>query len=154
MVRMGVPTRKSTTTRRMVKKVREKGFMEKRDLSENLIDETPQCSVFGVGFSLYNILNIDTGDPPEGWGVRRTISNPPQAETAEVIERNKTIFFTSIFCPPPADSAVLLFVFSRPCALRLVPYALLLQLHIIHVCYFQFYTHFVDFAVKIFYQSI
>jgi hypothetical protein len=67
MVRMGAPTRKSTTTRRMVKNVREKGFMEKRDLSENLINETPQCYTIGVGFSLYNILNIETGNPPEGW---------------------------------------------------------------------------------------
>jgi hypothetical protein len=41
MVRMGAPTRKSTTTRRMVKNVREKGFMEKKDLKENLINETP-----------------------------------------------------------------------------------------------------------------
>jgi len=46
----------------------------------------------------FSILNIETGDPPAGWGVRRTISNPPPAETAEVIERNKTVFFTSIFC--------------------------------------------------------
>jgi hypothetical protein len=44
------------------------------------------------------ILNIETGDPPAGWGVRRTISNPPPAETAEVFEKNKTMFFTSIFC--------------------------------------------------------
>jgi hypothetical protein len=44
------------------------------------------------------MLNIETGDPPAGWGVRRTISNPPSAETAEVFERNKTMFFTSIFC--------------------------------------------------------
>jgi hypothetical protein len=43
MLRRGASVRKSTTTRRMVKNVREKGFMEKRDLSENLINETPQC---------------------------------------------------------------------------------------------------------------
>jgi hypothetical protein len=41
MVRMGAPIRKSTTTRRMVRNVREKGFMEKKDLKENLINETP-----------------------------------------------------------------------------------------------------------------
>jgi len=51
----------------------------------------------GVGFSLFDILNIETGDPPAGWGVRRTISNK-EFRTAEVIERNKTMFFTSIFC--------------------------------------------------------
>jgi hypothetical protein len=43
-------------------------------------------------------LNIETEDPPTGWGVRRTISNPPPAETAEIFEKNKTMFFTSIFC--------------------------------------------------------
>src|SRR6056300_1493714 len=42
-------------------------------------------------------FNIETGDPPAGWGVRRTISNK-EFRTAEVFERNKTIFFTSIFC--------------------------------------------------------
>jgi hypothetical protein len=42
-------------------------------------------------------LNIETGDPPAGWGVRRTISNK-EFRTAEVFERNKKIFFTSIFC--------------------------------------------------------
>jgi hypothetical protein len=50
-----------------------------------------------AGFSLLYILNIETGDPPAGWGVRRTISNK-EFRTAEVIERNKTMFFTSIFC--------------------------------------------------------
>jgi hypothetical protein len=43
------------------------------------------------------MLNIETGDPPAGWGVRRTISNR-EFRTAEVFERNKTMFFTSIFC--------------------------------------------------------
>jgi hypothetical protein len=43
------------------------------------------------------MLNIETGDPPAGWGVRRTISNK-EFRTAEVFERNKTMFFTSIFC--------------------------------------------------------
>jgi len=42
-------------------------------------------------------LNIETGDPPAGWGVRRTISNK-EFRTAEVFESNKEIFFTSIFC--------------------------------------------------------
>jgi hypothetical protein len=42
-------------------------------------------------------LNIETGDPPAGWGVRRTISNK-EFRTAEVLEKNKTMFFTSIFC--------------------------------------------------------
>ena len=51
----------------------------------------------GGGFSLFYILNIGTGDPPAGWGVRRTISNK-EFRTAEVFERNKTMFFTSIFC--------------------------------------------------------
>jgi hypothetical protein len=46
-----------------------------------------------VGFSLIDILNIETGDPPAGWGVRRTISNK-EFRTAEVFES----FFTSIFC--------------------------------------------------------
>jgi hypothetical protein len=41
-----------------------------------------------------------------------------------------------------------------PYALCLAPCALLLQLYFIHVGYFQFHTHFIDFAVKIFYQSI
>jgi hypothetical protein len=50
-----------------------------------------------VGFSLFCILNIETGDPPVGWGVRRTISNK-EFRTAEVFERNKTMFFTSTFC--------------------------------------------------------
>ena len=50
-----------------------------------------------AGFSLFCILNIETGDQPVGWGVRRTISNPPPAETAEVFEINKKMFFTSIF---------------------------------------------------------
>jgi len=49
-----------------------------------------------TGFSLLYILNIETGDPPAGWGVRRTISNK-EFRTAEVIERKK-MFFTSIFC--------------------------------------------------------
>jgi hypothetical protein len=39
---MGMEARKSKTTRRMVQKVREKGFTEKMDLREDLIDETPQ----------------------------------------------------------------------------------------------------------------
>ena len=97
MLRRGASVRKSTTTRRMVKNVREKGFMENKDLKENLISQAPQCYAIGVGFSLFNILNIETGDPPAGWGVRRTISNK-ECRTAEVIERNKTMFFTSIFC--------------------------------------------------------
>jgi hypothetical protein len=42
-------------------------------------------------------LNIETGDPPAGWGVRRTISNK-EFRTAEVFECRKAIFFTSIFC--------------------------------------------------------
>jgi hypothetical protein len=41
MLRMGAPIRKRTTTRRMVKNVREKGVMEKRDLRENLISQAP-----------------------------------------------------------------------------------------------------------------
>jgi hypothetical protein len=41
-----------------------------------------------------------------------------------------------------------------PYALRLAPCTLLLSLHFIHVGYFQFHTHFIDFVVKIFYQSI
>ncbi len=47
-------------------------------------------------FTLFDILNIETGDPPAGWGVRRTISNK-ECRTAEVLEKNKKIFFTSIF---------------------------------------------------------
>jgi hypothetical protein len=50
-----------------------------------------------AGFILLDILNIETGDPPAGWGVRRTISNK-EFRTAEVIERNKTMFFTSTLC--------------------------------------------------------
>jgi hypothetical protein len=42
-------------------------------------------------------LNIETGDPPAGWGVRRTISNK-EFRTAEVFRRNRALFFTSIFC--------------------------------------------------------
>jgi hypothetical protein len=42
-------------------------------------------------------FNIETGDPPAGWGVRRTISNK-EFRTAEVFEKSKTMFFTSIFC--------------------------------------------------------
>jgi hypothetical protein len=52
----------------------------------------------------FSILNIETGDPPAGWGVRRAISNPPPAETAEVFERNETVFFTSIFCGSSSQS--------------------------------------------------
>jgi hypothetical protein len=51
----------------------------------------------GGGFSLFYILNIETGDPPAGWGVRRTISNK-EFRTAEVFERNKRMFVTSTFC--------------------------------------------------------
>jgi hypothetical protein len=50
-----------------------------------------------AGFSLFCILNIETGDPPAGWGVRRTILNK-EFRTAEVFEKNKIMFFTSIFC--------------------------------------------------------
>jgi hypothetical protein len=50
----------------------------------------------GVGSSLFYILNIETGDPPTGWGVRRTISNK-EFRTAEIFKK-QTIFFTSIFC--------------------------------------------------------
>jgi len=39
---MGGPGRKRITTRRIVQIVREMGFMEKKDLREDLIDETPQ----------------------------------------------------------------------------------------------------------------
>jgi len=53
--------------------------------------------VFGAGVSLFCNLNIETGDPPTGWGVRRTISNK-EFRTAEVFLRNETMFFTSIFC--------------------------------------------------------
>jgi hypothetical protein len=42
MLRRGASVRKSPTTRRMVQNVREKGFMEKRDLRENLINQAPQ----------------------------------------------------------------------------------------------------------------
>ncbi|MDH3962105.1 MAG: hypothetical protein OEV25_01670, partial [Deltaproteobacteria bacterium] len=45
---------------------------------------------------LFNIYNIETGDPPVGWGVRRTISNK-EFRTAEVFKSSKAIFFTSIF---------------------------------------------------------
>jgi hypothetical protein len=51
----------------------------------------------GARSSLFYILNIETGDPPAGWGVRRTISNK-EFRTAEVLEKNETMFFTSIFC--------------------------------------------------------
>src|SRR5210317_74080 len=40
---------------------------------------------------------IEAGDPPEGWGVQRTIANK-EFRTAEVFEKNKAMFFTSIFC--------------------------------------------------------
>ena len=43
------------------------------------------------------VLVIETGDPPAGWGVRRTISNK-EFRTAEVIERKKKMSLTSIFC--------------------------------------------------------
>ncbi|MDH3802048.1 MAG: hypothetical protein OEU80_08175, partial [Deltaproteobacteria bacterium] len=44
-----------------------------------------------AGFSLFCILNIETGDPPAGWGVRRTISNK-EFRTAEVFVKNKKMF--------------------------------------------------------------
>jgi len=50
-----------------------------------------------AGFSLLYILNIETGDPPAGWGVRRTISNK-EFRTAEVFKSSKAMFFTSTFC--------------------------------------------------------
>jgi hypothetical protein len=50
-----------------------------------------------VEFRLFYILNIDTGDPPAGRGVRKTISNK-EFRTAEVSESSKVMSFTSIFC--------------------------------------------------------
>jgi hypothetical protein len=48
MLRRGESARKSTTTRRMVQNVREAGFMEKKDLRENLINQAPNLRVSGV----------------------------------------------------------------------------------------------------------
>ena len=64
------------------------------------LPEVILCRAFSParrGLILFYILNIETGAPPAGWGVRRTISNK-EFRTAEVFERNKKIFFTSIFC--------------------------------------------------------
>jgi len=59
------------------------------------------------------VLVIETGDPPAGWGVRRTISNK-EFRTAEVIERKKKMSLTSIFCGSLfCGSAVLRFIFLR-----------------------------------------
>jgi hypothetical protein len=52
MLRRGASVRKSTTTRRMVQNVREAGFMEKKDLRENLINEVPNLRVSGVRFQV------------------------------------------------------------------------------------------------------
>jgi hypothetical protein len=41
-----------------------------------------------------------------------SISNK-EFRTTEVSRKSKTMFFTSIFCPPQADSAVLRFIFSK-----------------------------------------
>jgi hypothetical protein len=55
MLRRGASVRKSTTTRRMVQNVREAGFMEKKDLRENLINEVPNLRVSGVRFQEVSI---------------------------------------------------------------------------------------------------
>ncbi len=64
------------------------------------LPEVILCRTFSPAWSGVQpllILNIETGDPPAGWGVRRTISNK-EFRTAEVFESSKAIFFTSIFC--------------------------------------------------------
>jgi hypothetical protein len=53
MLRRGTSVRKSTTTRRMVQNVREAGFMEKKDLRENLINQAPNLRVSGVRCPAY-----------------------------------------------------------------------------------------------------
>ena len=45
---MEMPDGKSIPTRRMLQNVREAGFIEKRDLRENLIGHAPFC-VFQIG---------------------------------------------------------------------------------------------------------
>jgi hypothetical protein len=50
----------------------------------------------GSEFSLSYILNIETGNPPEGWesaGQYRTTNFEQQK-----FLKNKTVFFTSTFC--------------------------------------------------------
>jgi hypothetical protein len=62
----------------------------------------------GGGLSLFYVLNIETGDPPAGWGVRRTISNK-EFRTAEILKKIRQCFslrYSAVPC-----SAVLLFIF-------------------------------------------
>jgi len=47
MLRMGAPALKRIITRRMVQNVRVAGFMEKKDLKENLINQAPYTKVSG-----------------------------------------------------------------------------------------------------------
>jgi hypothetical protein len=47
MLRMGAPALKRIITRRMVQNVRVAGFMEKKDLKENLISQEPYTKVSG-----------------------------------------------------------------------------------------------------------
>ena len=57
----------------------------------------PNFSPAWSGMQSVLYFDIETGDPPAGWGVRRTISNK-EFRTAEVFEKKKTMVFTSIFC--------------------------------------------------------
>ncbi len=71
-----------------------------------------------AGFSLFCILNIETGDPPAGWGVRRTISNK-EFRTAEVLKKIRqclSLRYSAVPC-----SAVLRFIFSNDVLLRVFP---------------------------------
>jgi hypothetical protein len=96
MLRRGTSVRKSTTTRRMVQNVREAGFMEKKDLRENLINQAPQCYEIEVGFSLFDNLNIEY----------RT-RNFEQQKLLKGIRRCFLLRYSAVPC-----SAVLLFIFS------------------------------------------
>jgi hypothetical protein len=61
MLRRGTSVRKSTTTRRMVQNVREAGFMEKKDLRENLINQAPNLRVSGFRCQEVSIEHGETG---------------------------------------------------------------------------------------------
>jgi len=58
MLRRGASVRKSTTTRRMVQNVRETGFMEKKDLRENLINQAPNLKVSGVRCQVSELIEL------------------------------------------------------------------------------------------------
>ena len=92
---MGAPTRKSPTTRRMVKNVREKGFMEKRDLSENLINETPNLRVSGFRCQEVSIghgaWNKESGVRSQNPGGKQSKSN------SSVVPVTRQVFVCLVF---------------------------------------------------------